>query len=85
MLELQEHKYYNPLKQQHQQCSMHPNQEITMYCKEINCKVPVCATCGLLNHRSHDLVELSSAIAKDCVKYTGVFGEIKWKNGRYAV
>ncbi|XP_072017256.1 E3 ubiquitin-protein ligase TRIM56-like [Amphiura filiformis] len=63
LAELQEKKY-NPLMQQQQHCLKHQKQDMTMYCTESNCKVPVCATCGLLDHRGHDLVELSVAIAK---------------------
>ncbi|XP_072024713.1 E3 ubiquitin-protein ligase TRIM45-like [Amphiura filiformis] len=46
--------------QQQQHCTKHPKQDIAMYCKD--CKVPVCAICGHLNHRRHDLIELSAAI-----------------------
>ncbi|XP_072017481.1 E3 ubiquitin-protein ligase TRIM56-like [Amphiura filiformis] len=63
LVELQEKKY-NPMSQRQQHCSKHLNQEVTMYCREANCKVPVCATCGLLDHRGHNLVELSAAIAR---------------------
>ena len=63
MVELQEQRY-NPRTQQQQHCTKHPKQDITMYCRETDCKVPVCATCGLLNHKGHDLIELSAAIEK---------------------
>ncbi|XP_072017833.1 E3 ubiquitin-protein ligase TRIM33-like [Amphiura filiformis] len=63
LAELQEKKY-NPMTQRQQHCSKHTNQELTMYCREADCKVPVCATCGLVDHRGHDLTELSAAIAK---------------------
>ncbi|XP_072051299.1 E3 ubiquitin-protein ligase TRIM45-like [Amphiura filiformis] len=54
-------KKCNPMMQQQQQhCTKHPKQDMTMYCKD--CKVPVCATCGHLDHRGHDLIELSAAI-----------------------
>ena len=60
VVELQEQRF-NPMMRQLQHCVKHPKQDITMYCRESNCKVPVCATCGHLNHRGHDLIELSAA------------------------
>ncbi|XP_072024690.1 uncharacterized protein [Amphiura filiformis] len=62
MAELQEKKC-NPMTQRQQHCTKHPKQDVTMYCIEANCKVPVCATCGLLDHQGHKLIELSAAIA----------------------
>ncbi|XP_072046335.1 E3 ubiquitin-protein ligase TRIM56-like [Amphiura filiformis] len=57
-------KKCNPMMQQQQYCTKHPKQDMTMYCQEVNCKVSVCATCGLIDHRGHDLIELSGAIEK---------------------
>ncbi|XP_072046827.1 tripartite motif-containing protein 2-like [Amphiura filiformis] len=57
-------KKCNPMMQQQQHCTKHPKQDMTMYCKEADCKVPVCATCGHLDHRGHDLIELSATIEK---------------------
>ncbi|XP_072030170.1 tripartite motif-containing protein 2-like [Amphiura filiformis] len=54
-------KKCNPMMQQ-EHCTKHPKQDMTMYCREADCKVPVCATCGHLDHRGHDLIELSTAI-----------------------
>ena len=33
-----------------------------MFCKNDECKVPLCPSCGLVDHRSHDLVDLSAAV-----------------------
>ena len=63
MVELHE-QHYNPMIHQQQHCLKHPKQDITMYCRETDCKIPVCATCGLVDHRGHDLIELSTAIEK---------------------
>ncbi len=52
----------NPMKQQLSQCKKHPKQDMTMYCRNLLCKDPVCASCGLLYHQGHDLIELSVAI-----------------------
>ena len=54
-------KRHNPMMQQHQQCKKHPNQDLTLYCKDANCKVLVCASCCHVNHRGHHLVELATA------------------------
>ena len=55
--ELQEKKC-NPMAQRHQQCKKHPKQDLTLFCREPNCKIPVCASCGLVDHRGHDLIDL---------------------------
>ncbi|XP_072014438.1 E3 ubiquitin-protein ligase TRIM56-like [Amphiura filiformis] len=57
-------KKCNPMMQQQQHCTKHPKQDMTMYCTEANCRVPVCATCGLLDHQGHKLLELSAAFEK---------------------
>ena len=48
------------LTKQRQQCKKHPNQDLILFCKEPNCKIPVCAR-GVGDHRRHDLVDPSSA------------------------
>ena len=57
MAELQEKKC-NPMAQRHQQCKKHPKQDLTLFCREPNCKMPVCASCGHVDHRGHDLIDL---------------------------
>ncbi|XP_072024535.1 E3 ubiquitin-protein ligase TRIM45-like [Amphiura filiformis] len=57
-------KKCNPMIQQQQHCTKHPKQDMTMYCEEPDCKVPVCATCGLLDHQGHKLLEFSAAFVK---------------------
>ena len=59
--ELQKEKY-NPSVQKHVYCEKHPKNELTMYCSEVNCKVPICSTCSLIDHRGHTMVELTTAI-----------------------
>ena len=59
MQELQQQKH--PTRKE-QVCQKHPTQILTLYCKEAACNVPVCASCGLLDHRSHELVDLTAAI-----------------------
>ena len=41
-------KRHNPMMQQHQQCKKHPNQDLTLYCKDAKCKALVCASCCLV-------------------------------------
>ena len=60
MAELQEKKC-NPMAKRHQQCKKHPKQDLTLFCREPNCKIPVCASCGHVYHRGHDLIDLSVA------------------------
>ena len=58
-------KKCNPLLELQPHCKTHPKQDMTMFCQTEDCKIPVCATCGHLDHRrdlGHDLVELSTAI-----------------------
>ena len=61
MDELQKEKY-NPTVQKHVFCKKHPKNELTMYCSEVTCEVPICSTCGLIDHRGHAMVELTTAI-----------------------
>ena len=63
MTELQEQKC-NPMLQRHQQCKKHPKQDLNLFCRKRNCKIPVCASCGLVDHRGHDLIDLSAAIGE---------------------
>ncbi|XP_072022067.1 tripartite motif-containing protein 3-like [Amphiura filiformis] len=79
MAELQKMKPI-PIMQKPQHCTKHPKQDVTMYCTEANCKVPVCATCGLLDHQGHKLIELSAEIATiidDMHKATAKLNETK--------
>ncbi|XP_072016441.1 E3 ubiquitin-protein ligase TRIM45-like [Amphiura filiformis] len=55
-------KKSNPMIQQLQHCKKHPKQELTLYCKNDNCKLPVCASCGLVDHRTHELIHFDAAI-----------------------
>ncbi|XP_072014849.1 E3 ubiquitin-protein ligase TRIM56-like [Amphiura filiformis] len=54
-------KKSNPMMQQ-QHCTKHSKQDMTMYCRDADCNVPICGTCGHLDHRGHDLIALSAAI-----------------------
>ena len=63
MAELQQQKY-NPMAQRHQQCTKHPKQDLTLFCKEPNCKIPFCASCGLLDHQGHNLIDLSVVLVE---------------------
>ena len=72
MQELQQQKYH-PRKEQ--VCQKHPSQTLTLYCKHAACKVPVCASCGLVDHRSHKLVDLSKAV-------DGILIEIKQSSAK---
>ena len=51
---------YRPRKEK--VCEKHPTQTLTLYCKEAACKIPVCACCGLVDHRGHELVDLTAAV-----------------------
>ena len=51
---------YHPRKER--VCQKHPSQTVNLYCKEAACKVPVCASCGLVDHRGHELIDISAAI-----------------------
>lgn len=61
LAELQKKKA-NPMMQQQMHCEKHPKQDLNMYCRAAQCKVPICATCGLIDHRGHDLIEQSAAV-----------------------
>ena len=58
--ELQGKKCSRMIRQQ--LCVKHPKQDLTLYCREPDCRVPVCASCGLVDHRGHDLIDLSAAV-----------------------
>ncbi len=52
----------NPMLLQKPHCMKHPKQELSMYCKDVDCSIPVCATCGLVDHKNHNLVHLDAAV-----------------------
>ncbi|XP_072019700.1 E3 ubiquitin-protein ligase TRIM71-like [Amphiura filiformis] len=60
LTELQEKKC-NPTTQTHQ-CKKHSKQELVLFCKEVNCKTPLCAVCGLVEHRGHELLDITAAV-----------------------
>ncbi|XP_072018669.1 E3 ubiquitin-protein ligase TRIM56-like [Amphiura filiformis] len=60
LTELQEKKC-NPTTQPHQ-CEKHSKQELVLFCKELNCKTPLCAVCGLVEHRGHELLDITAAV-----------------------
>ena len=49
----------NPMMQQ--RCQKHPTMPLELYCKEVDCKMPACASCGLIDHRGHEIVDLLAA------------------------
>ena len=49
-----------PTIQKH--CETHPLQQLTLYCKEECCRVPACASCGLVGHQGHKLVDLATVV-----------------------
>ena len=59
MAELHEKKYNPIMHQQQVRCNKHKKQELILYCRESKCKVPVCATCGLVDHRGHHLIDMT--------------------------
>ena len=61
LAELKE-KICNPIIQKHQHCKKHPSLPLTLLCKNEECKVPSCPSCGLVDHRGHDLVDLKASI-----------------------
>ncbi|XP_072022363.1 E3 ubiquitin-protein ligase TRIM45-like [Amphiura filiformis] len=58
--ELQENKY-NP-KMQTVYCEKHPKKELIMFCSEEKCMVPICDVCGHVDHRGHNLAELTVVV-----------------------
>ena len=62
-----------------QRCKKHPLQTLSLYCKENACQVPVCATCGLRNHRGHTLVDLSIAADEAVSKMKGLLDRVDEK------
>ena len=77
MQELQQQKYH-PRKEQ--VCQKHPTQTLTLYCKEAACSVPVCASCGLVDHRSHELIDLSAAIDEIVAEIKRSSAEVNGRN-----
>ncbi|XP_072030600.1 E3 ubiquitin-protein ligase TRIM56-like [Amphiura filiformis] len=77
--ELQEKKH-NPLMLQQQNCEKHPTLPLTLYCKEPGCKVRSCASCGLAYHRTHDLIDLSTASDKIISDIQLSSGKVKVRN-----
>ena len=63
MKELQENKC-NPILQREERCKKHPKHSLTVYCMEEGCTIPVCPTCALTAHRSHELIEITAAVEK---------------------
>ena len=69
---------YRPRKEQ--VCQNHPTQTLTLYCKHAACKVPVCASCGLVDHRSHKLVDLSKAIDEILIEIKQSSAKVNGRN-----
>ena len=67
MAELREKKC-NPMSQCQQRCEKHPKQEMTLYCQEQECRIPVCPTCVHVEHRGHDMVYVEAAVEKTTVE-----------------
>ena len=57
-------KKCNPRMQQKQFCKQHPRQELNLFCNSEDCKILVCASCGLVDHKNHDLVHVRTHITK---------------------
>ena len=52
-------------------CKKHPTDELKFHCQV--CKIPVCATCSITNHKSHETCEIADraeALKKDFLKYS---------------
>ena len=79
MAELQEKKCI-PMAQCHQQCKKHPKQDLTLFCREPNCKIPVCASCGHVDHRNHDLIDLSVAFDETVADMQRSIARVSLKN-----
>ena len=59
-------------------CEKHPTKELEFYCQV--CKVPICATCSITNHKSHETCEISDTIEvfkKDFMKLLDDVNKIK--------
>ncbi|XP_072037191.1 tripartite motif-containing protein 3-like [Amphiura filiformis] len=76
MTELREKKC-NPMSLCQQRCEKHPKQEMTLYCQDDACKVPVCPTCAHVEHRGHDLVYIEVAVEKTTEELEGAAGKVR--------
>ena len=65
-------------------CEKHPNYELTMYCSEVNCQVPICSTCGLIDHHGHTMIELSAAAREIIVAVQQSCATLTAKNAELA-
>ncbi len=79
LAELQEKKC-NPNTQRQRECTKHPKQDVTMYCREADCKVPVCGTCAHLDHQGHDLIDLSAAVGQVITDMQQSMGRVNERN-----
>ncbi|XP_072036326.1 tripartite motif-containing protein 3-like [Amphiura filiformis] len=76
MTELREKKC-NPMSLCQQRCEKHPKQEMTLYCQDESCKVPVCPTCAHVEHRGHDLVYIEVTVEKTTEELQGAAGKVR--------
>ena len=58
MQELQQQKH----PRNEQVCQKHPAQTLNLYCKEVACRIQVCASCKTVDHHGHELVDSIAAI-----------------------
>ena len=74
--ELQEKRRKPPTQQY---CKKHPLQQLNLYCKEEGCQVPVCASCGLVSHRGHTIVDLSVEADERAIEMKGFIDRVNAK------
>ncbi len=60
LCELQNTKF-NPITWKGYFCEDHPEQHLSLYCQKIGCQMPLCVSCGLSDHRGHDIMDLTAA------------------------
>ena len=60
-------------------CKKHPLQQLNLYCKEEGCQAPVCASCGLVSHHGHSIVDLSVEADEKIAEMKGFIDKINVK------
>ena len=61
-------------------CEKHPNQNLTLYCREKECRVPACATCSHTTHRGHELIDIAAASAEIVSDLQHLASRVKKRN-----
>ena len=59
-------RYEEKLIQGYDKCTDH-GKELSLFCQELDCQIPICQTCLTKYHKKHDVVELEEEIKKNVI------------------